>query len=36
MGGPLLLVFFRQLYYTGVQSAGIVMLLPLRELAPKP
>jgi len=27
MGGPLLLVFFRQLYYTGVQSAGIVMLL---------
>ena len=27
MGGPLVLVFFRQLYYTGVQSAGIVMLL---------
>ncbi|MBM5798923.1 MAG: ABC transporter permease, partial [Cyanobacteria bacterium K_Offshore_0m_m2_072] len=27
MGGPLALVLFRQLYYTGVQSAGIVMLL---------
>lgn len=27
MGSPLVLVFFRQLYYTGVQSAGIVMLL---------
>lgn len=27
MGGTLVLVFFRQLYYTGVQSAGIVMLL---------
>ena len=27
MGGPLVLVFFRQLYFTGVQSAGIVMLL---------
>ena len=27
MGSPLALVVFRQLYYTGVQSAGIVMLL---------
>jgi len=27
MGGPVVLVFYRQLYYTGVQSAGIVMLL---------
>lgn len=27
MGGPLVLVFLRQLYFTGVQSAGIVMLL---------
>lgn len=27
MGGPLQLVIVRQLYYTGVQSAGIVMLV---------
>jgi len=36
MGGPLVLVLFRQLYYTGVQSAGLVMLFPLQELALKP